>query len=131
MSDGDESRTRPRWKPVATEPMSVYSAYIDDETWKKAQEAARQANFTVSSWVRMAIHEYTRQQRVKVPVPPATLVATTKEFRRNVRATPAMWNAVGARALREKATRSGIVAAAITFVVEATAAPASGPGSAP
>lgn len=111
MTDGDESRRRPKWQPTPVDRAVNHAAYIDSETWQAALDGAAEANYTVGSYLRMVLNQYLSQPR-RTP-PPAATVSAPGVPRRNIRATAAEWDLVAARAVKESTTRSGVIASAI------------------
>lgn len=110
---GDESRRRPVWQPPDFEAVVNHTVTIDPQTWALAQAGAAQHNYTVSSYLRMALYNYLNHPR-KI-VPPGQVVGGRDTPRTNIRTTPSMWERIKARAARDRTNLSAVVSAAIVF----------------
>jgi hypothetical protein len=115
MSDTttDTPPARRMWRPEGQTTLTRRSPRINDDVWGIALRHAEAEGFTVSSYIRKVITMYLDQpKRVTVAETPG---GKPRETLRPLRTSDALWDRVGSRALRDRTSREGVIAAAILY----------------
>jgi hypothetical protein len=114
MSDtATDTPARRMWRPEGQTTLTRRSPRINDDVWAIALGHAEAEGYTVSSYIRKVITAYLDQsKRFAVPDEPG---GKPRESARPLRTSDALWDRVGSRALRDRTSREGVVAAAILF----------------
>ena len=105
-----------RWQGDGSAPMTERAPRLDEATWALATRGAAQLNYSVATYVRMALTWYVGQDE-REPRPASMKIPGGGVFHpaRSLRTDDALWARVASRARKDRTTMAGVVASAIVW----------------